>query len=75
MSSEQTERLSAVDLNEADRRGRHPLKELVQRARDPEWVADTALGSSCAVGIGSRRPNSLRSIAASAPAPCAAMHA
>jgi hypothetical protein len=24
-------------------RVRHPLKELVQRARDPEWVADTAL--------------------------------
>lgn len=44
MSSEQTERLSAVDLSEADRRGRHPLKVLVQRARDPEWVADAALG-------------------------------
>ena len=43
MSSEQTERLSAVDLNKADRRGRHPVKVLVQRARDPEWVADATL--------------------------------
>jgi len=29
-------------LNAGDR-GRHPLKELVRRAGDPEWVADTAL--------------------------------
>jgi O-methyltransferase len=44
MKTEQAERLSRVDLNEAERRGRHPLKVLVQRARDPEWVADAALG-------------------------------
>jgi O-methyltransferase len=37
-----TECLNAGDLSAA-RRGRHPLRELVQRARDPEWVADTAL--------------------------------
>jgi O-methyltransferase len=38
----ETECLDAGDLSVA-RRVKHPLKELVQRARDPEWVADTAL--------------------------------
>ncbi len=37
-----TECLNAGELSAA-RRIRHPLKELVLRARDPEWVADTAL--------------------------------
>jgi len=37
-----TECLNAGDPRAAHR-ARKPLKELVQRARDPEWVADTAL--------------------------------
>jgi hypothetical protein len=37
----ETECLNAGDLSAASR-GRKPLKELVQRARDPEWVASTA---------------------------------
>jgi O-methyltransferase len=37
-----TECLNAGDPRVA-RRVRHPLRELVQRARDPEWVVDTAL--------------------------------
>src|SRR5947209_7386114 len=37
-----TEWLNAGELNAAAR-GRHPFKELVLRARDPAWVADTAL--------------------------------
>lgn len=41
-SEHDTECLKARDVNAAGR-GRHPLKELVQRSRDPEWVADTAL--------------------------------
>ncbi len=42
MQPDDTECLNAGDLR-VTRRVRHPFKELVQRARDPEWVADTAL--------------------------------
>jgi Macrocin-O-methyltransferase (TylF) len=41
-SEHEAESVKTGDANAADR-GRHPLKEVLHRARDPEWVADTAL--------------------------------